>query len=164
MLSTISTEWRRNLWENWNTTNVYLVLLVIFAVFLCFAIVSLLKNRFVLVSSLSPIPVIATIITLCEGSVMAYVSDSYFYYSYAESVHIFNCIWVVCIFLTFIISLLPVFVILIKNLHNSWIQTISYREHCYKRVAKMHKYLEKGIITEEEYEQTKKEILKHIVK
>ncbi len=42
--------------------------------------------------------------------------------------------------------------------HNS----IRYKEKCYKRVEKMKRYLDEGIITQEEYEKNKNEILKHI--
>ncbi len=40
--------------------------------------------------------------------------------------------------------------------------SIRYREKCYKKVAKMKEYMDKGIITEEEFEKNKQDILKNI--
>ena len=38
-----------------------------------------------------------------------------------------------------------------------------YKMQCYKKVAKLHEYLEKGIITEEEYEKMRQDILKDVI-
>ena len=40
--------------------------------------------------------------------------------------------------------------------------TQSYKLKCYKKVEKIHSYLEKGIMSQEEYEKTKSEILKRV--
>ncbi len=157
---------RRNVLENWNTTAVYVVLLLIIGAFLGFAISSLVKKRFKLIAWLSTIPVAAAIITGAEGSVLEdryYYSFSYKdYYNNSEAVDVFNIIWITCVVFIFIITLIPVVVATIKKISNNWHHSISYRERCYKRVAKIHSYLEKGIITEEEYEKTKNDILKRI--
>ena len=46
--------------------------------------------------------------------------------------------------------------------YKAYSKSIRYRIRCYKKVEKIQKYLEKGIISEEEFEKDKKEILKHI--
>lgn len=154
---------RRNDYENWNPTVVYIVLLLILGTFLGFAINSLVKKRFKLLSILSTVPFVVAMIT-SEGSIF---SSTYCYegklefYINRDLVDAFNTIWgicVLCLFITFI----PVTVVVIKKINYNWHKSISYREKCYKRVAKIHSYLEKGIITELEYEKTKSDILKYI--
>lgn len=156
---------RRNDYEEWNPTIVYFILLLIFGAFLGIAINSLLKKRFKLIACLSPVPVIAAIIPAAEGSIMERgyrKMGRYESYYHSEIVDIFNFIWFACAFLVLFITLIPVIVEAIKKINNNWHKSISYREKCYKRVAKIHSYLEKGIITEEEYEKTKSDILKYI--
>ena len=155
---------KRNEFENWSPTAVYTILLLIFGAFLGFAINSFIKSRFKLISCLSTIPVCAAIITFSEGSITSW----YYYLGYSRqyinnvAVDVFNIIWFLCAISVLIITLIPAIGALIKHVGINWHQSISYREKCYKRVAKMHNYLEKGIITEEEYEKTKRDILKHI--
>ena len=155
---------KRNEYENWNTTAVYIILLLIFGVFLGVAINSLLKKRFKLISWLSTLPVIATIITASEGSIMAYYYkySDWEHYNNSDVVDVFNGIWIMCMVLVLFITLIPVAVVVIKKMNNNWHKSISYREKCYKRVANIYSYLEKGIITEAEYEKTKSDILKYL--
>lgn len=165
-------DFKRNYYENWNPTVVYIVLFLILGTVLGFAIYSLVKERFKLISILSTIPVIAAIITMSEGSI-----DSYGYYDYYEYSSVYegyqsymndvvvgniNAFWITCVFLGLLITLIPVTVAAFKKINDNWHKSISYRENCYKRVAQIHSYLEKGIITEEEFEKTKSDILKHI--
>ena len=157
---------KRNYYENWNTTTVYFVLLLILGIFAGFAINSFFKKKFKLISVLSSIPVLATIITSAEYSILSYYyydeEDVFKYYINNDTVTIFNLLWITCVLLVLIITLVPVFATVIKKINNNWHKSISYREKCYKRVAKIHSYLEKGIITQEEYEKTKSDILKFI--
>ncbi len=155
---------KRNDYENWNPTAVYIILLLIFGAFLGVAINSLLKKQFKLISCLSSIPVIATIITTEEGSIFGYgfFDTAWHHYNNSDVVDVFNVIWIMCVVLVLFIALIPFVVVAIKKMNNNWHKSISYREKCYKRVAKIHSYLEKGIITQEEYEKTKSDILKHI--
>ena len=156
---------KRNYYEVWNPTVVYAVLLLILGAFLGFAIYSLIKKKFKLISILSAIPVIAAIITFSEGSI-----TSYWYYSYGGEynyinwydVDVCNAIWLFCVICALIATLIPYPVIVCGKIIDRWHKSITYREKCYKRVAKIHSYLEKGIMTEEEFEKTKSEILKHI--
>lgn len=160
---------RRNDYENWNTTAVYFGLLVIFCIYLCFAINALVKGRIGVLAILSYIPLLAVVIALAEGSIAA--ESFYIKYSrkyYINSSDVWQCNFV-CLLCVIAIALIPTITIImsrvfivIKKAKVNWYHSISYREKCYKRVAKIHDYLEKGIITEEEYENTKSDILKNI--
>ena len=56
-----------------------------------------------------------------------------------------------------------VFVIIFAYNHNKCkYSSMRYREKCYKKVARMKGYLDNGIITEEEFERNKQDILKNI--
>ena len=114
---------RRNEWENWNTTAVYVVLLLTTGAFLGFAISSLVKKRFKLIAWLSTIPIVATSITTMEESI---TSSTYYinwgnrgYYNNYEIVEAFNAIWIVCVILIFIVTLIPVVVATIKKISNN---------------------------------------------
>ena len=152
---------RRNEYENWNPTVVYIVLLLVLGIFLGFAINALLKKCFKLISCLSVIPVIAAIIMVAEGSVMSYGYYKYSYNSYINGamVEVCNAVWIMCVTAIVVITLIPVIVTTIKKINDNWHQSVSYREKCYKRVAKMKQYLDNGIIN---HEKNKKEILKNI--
>ena len=71
-------------------------------------------------------------------------------------------------FLILLLSTVALFVLSVISLFKAewnlefYYSSMRYREKCYKRVAKMKDYLDNGIITEEEYEKNKKEILKNI--
>ena len=156
---------KRNDWENLNPTAIYVVILLILGAFLGFAINSFIKKKFKLLSGLSTIPVLAAIIASAEYSIMSYGyydGYSYKYYINDDEVATFNGIWITCVVLALIVTLIPVIITAISKMKNKWHKSISYREKCYKRVAKIHGYLEKGIITEAEYEKTKSDILKYI--
>ncbi len=156
---------RRNNFENWNTTAVYFVLLLVLGVFLGFAVSSLIKDRFKLIACLSPIVLITMMITWAEYSIMdyGYFTNGYYeLYLNCDVVEVFNFICIFCVIALFVSTLIPVAVVLSQKIKVQWHRSISYREKCYKRAAKIHKYLEKGIISEEEYERTKNDILKHI--
>ena len=162
---------KRGDFEDSNPTTIYIIVLLILGAFLGFAINSFVKKRFKLVSLLSTVPVLATIIALTEGSVnssgywesyhnFAGHWDSFYnYYTNYGEVKIFNSIWIICVILVLIITLIPVIIISIDRIKSNWLKSVSYREKCYKRVEKIHGFLEKGIITEEEYEETRKLII-----
>lgn len=150
-------DYKRNDLENWNTTAVYFVLLFVLGGFLIIVINSALKNKFMPVICSSPILIITTITVLAEGSV---ISSYYWgFYNNYKIVDVLNSIWVVCVF---VISLASLTVLLVNKINNNYRKSIAYREKCYKKVAQIHTYLEKGIITQEEYEKTKSDILKYI--
>ena len=149
----------RNNEENLNTTVIYIVLLLILGAFLGFAISTLVNKKFKLLFMLSTVPVISAIITVAEHSILSegYYKSAAGYQRYInnDDVMLLNVVWITCVALILITTLIPIIM-------NNWYMSVSYRERRYARVAKIHTYLEKGIITEEEYEKTKSEILKYI--
>ncbi len=152
---------KRNIYEDWNPTVVYIILLLISGGFLAIAATSWIKKDFKLIAWTSTIPLIAGMIAIAEGSIIDgnhYDKD----YLNADAVFACNIIWFMIMCAVLFIVLIPVIVYAIKKMQYSWHQSISYREKCYKRVAKMHDYLDKGIITKEEFEKTRIDILKHI--
>ena len=141
--------------------------LISYIVFLVFAIISLVKKRFKLLTVLS--------FALCciVFTVLAFALDGYFHYSYDgyghgyyrlnyETVVTCSNICVVIAIIVFLIMLLPTSVAIANAIINRWHQSVRYCEKCYKRIAKMHSYLEKGIISQEEYEKVKTKILKNV--
>ncbi len=130
-----------------------LVSLTAYGVLLVFSIISLIKKRFKLLTGLS--------FVLCwvVGIVEALAIDGYSYYhSNYEIVSICSIICFLIAIIIFLILLFPTSV----AIKDSWYQSVRYHEKCYKRIAKMHTYLEKGIISQEEYEKVRSEILKNI--
>lgn len=167
---------RRNDFEYSNPTAIYIVILLILGAFLGFAINSFVKKKFKLLALLSTVPALATIIAGEDGSVFSYSyyegewpNREVFFYSNSLGVDTCNVVWVVCVFLVLIITLVPVVIIaingiksIIDRIKSNWHKSVSYREKCYKRVARMRGYLEKGIITEEEYEEARQRIISKI--
>ncbi len=164
---------RKNVFEYSNPTAIYIIILLILGGFLGFAINSFVKKKFKLLFWLSTVPALATLMAWEDDSVFSsgYYEDGWYkgdyirYINYGE-VEILNNIWTICVFLVLIITLIPVIIIAIDKIKmaidrikSNWHKSVSYREKCYKRVAKIHGYLEKGIITEEEYEETRKQII-----
>ena len=146
----------RNIYESLNPTILYFILIGVNIVFS--AILFFLKEHSVLKGFVAFVPALFSILTLTEGSLF---SNGYGYYnSYINNdlVNVFNAIWVSLSFLIFLMNLIP----LTLALRSKWHHTIKYREKCYMRVAKMKEYLNNGIISQEEFEKNKIEILKNI--
>jgi uncharacterized membrane protein len=117
------------------------------------------------------------IITIIEGSVFSdrYLNSKqlnyetkrygvYHYYRNWITVKALNVVWATSAFLVSAVVLLPRVKSFINAVGNKWHSSIKYRENCYARVERIHSYYEKGIISKEEYERTKEDILKHIGK
>lgn len=160
---------RRNYLEHWHTTTVYCVLLLILGLLLILSIWETKQKTFKFTACLSPLPVIALIIVQIEGSIFSYnyfeyhnSYSSFEHYINSDTLSVFNGIMSMCIILIFTISLIPIAAIIINKSKAKWHSSIAYREKCYQRVDKMYSYLEKGIITQEEFEKTKNDVLKHI--
>jgi uncharacterized membrane protein len=167
IIATNIQDFRRNRYEDLSPTAVYVVLLVMLGIFLIFSILSLIRKKFLLTSSLSPICLLATLIASCEESQsiwsLGYTSLGYHYtYVNNEAVNVFNYICIISVFIVFVITSIPLVIFSVNKIKINLHQSVFYREKCYTRVAKIHEYLEKSIITEEEFEKTKKDILKHI--
>ncbi len=88
------------------------------------------------------------------------------YYKNYTLVQVLDYILIVSACLVFAVNAVLTSVFLIKRFispgSSNYASSIKYREKCYNRVAKMKEYLDKGIITEEEYEKNKQEILKNV--
>jgi uncharacterized membrane protein len=155
----------RNYYEHWNTTTVYFILISLFCIFLLFSILSLKKRIFKILHPISYSLIIATIIVIVEKSVFShgyYRNNFPRPYSNNDLIDIFNAIWIIGVILIFIITLLPGLIKVAKSITERRYKSIGYREKCYRRVAKIHRYLESGIITEEEYTSAKNDIMKNI--
>lgn len=159
----------RRIRENVDPSLMYFAVVVGLALFLIVVIISLIKERYektCIVFSL--VPTIITIIALIEGSIF---SDKYFYlkklfyYKNNTQIIILNIIWIVAVFGIFVINLPKIYEaskIIGFKLKMRHYSSVKYREKCYDRVAKLHAYLDSGIITQEQYENTKKDIMKNL--
>lgn len=146
----------RNIYEPLNPTVLYFILIGVNIVFS--AILFFLKEHSILKGFVAFVPALFSILTLTEGSLFSNGYGYYNSYLYNDLVNVFNAIWVSLSFLIFLMNLIP----LTLALRSKWHHTIKYREKCYMRVAKMKEYLNNGIISQEEFEKNKIEILKNI--
>ena len=144
----------RNIYEAISPTILYSILIVLY---LISSVLSIFFKNIAVKSILGFIPVVATVTTLFEGSLFS-ERTHYGLYINNHIVSTCNIIWVVSSFLIFLIVIVP----LCLKLPSKWHRTLQYREYCYKRVERMKIYLDKGIITEEEYKKNKADILKNV--
>lgn len=156
----------RNVVEDWNATIVYCVLLVVLCVGLGLEVIAWIKKQFKFPICCSTAVLAAVALIAAEGSVFSggyYLSDSsYVMYVNESLVRGLNILWVLCAIIKFITTLVPGAYLLAKKICKTWHKSVFYRTKRLKTVAQVYSYFEKGIITEEEYERTKKDILKHI--
>ena len=150
---------KRNQYEDISPDIIYFILLGLHVLYFLIFIVLQKKRHDYLKISFSLFPAIATSAAIIEGSVFA--SKSYYNYKYMNSdmVAICNYIWVFASF-AIILVVLP---LVVTNIKESYYSSVRYREKCYKRISKLHKYLDNGIINQDEYERTKKDILKNVI-
>ena len=160
----------RSINENWDPTIVYAILLIVIGTLLVFSIRSLKTKQTNILFLVSLITFVVVCIVVTEGSVQSRTfyrpyANRYVWYDNYELIEGLNLGWVLGTIFSFSICLLPVLIavarIITKKIITKWHGSITYRERCYKRVEKMHTYLEKGIISQEEYERTKEDILKN---
>ena len=152
---------KRNYYEPTNPSQLYLILIGIHIT--CMILFIFVRNqKFSIIRHLFAfLPAVFSIGTMMEGSLF---SDAYVTYivenAYLNSdfIRILNALWVVMAFVILIINLAPA----VTNIQAKYRASIYYRENCYKKVVKMKGYLDNGIITEEEFERNKQDILKNI--
>lgn len=156
---------KRDLYEVISPSVAYMILLIVFGVFGGFAIVSLRKNRFKLLSVLSLIPIVATIIAVIVSVGSRGYDSGYTYVLYVnrDIISELNAICLAVLGLIVIVSQIPWIVLAVTAMSRKRRHSIAYREKCYQRVEKIHGYLEKGIISEEEFETIKADILQNIL-
>ncbi len=159
---------KREEFEFYSPTTIYFVVLLVFGACLFADIMALVKKYFKLVPYLSLVLCITTLLVGIEGTVFSRgyytISNSrtvYKLYLNNSLVNTLNAVWIVCVCLIFVIAVITI-VFSIKQIKNNRYNSFAYKEKCYKKVAVFHNYLEKGIISEEEYEKMKNDILKHI--
>lgn len=75
---------------------------------------------------------------------------------------ILNVLLIISIFSALVSAVVFVVAFIFVLKYKTYYKSIKYRKRCYKKVEKIHIYLEKGIINEENFQKIKKEILKHI--
>lgn len=149
---------RRNILEAISPTIIYSVLLGLNIVCLLGLIV-FEKTRFKSVGKwLSLLPAMATITVLIEGSAFSSTTNRFVPYIHGNAVVVCNCVWVIASFIVALIAALT----LLANKKNAYYLSVRYREKCYKRIAKLHTYLNEGIISQEEYEKARADILKKV--
>lgn len=152
---------KRNTYEAISPTLLYFVLIGIHIT--CIFLFLIFKNkRLSVVQHLfACVPSLFAIGTMLEGSLFSntfvtYIADRA--YINSDMVSVFNTLWVVMAFVILICNLIP----LATNIQAKYRASIYYRKNCYKKVVKMKEYLDNGIITEEEFERNKQDILKNI--
>ena len=104
------------------------------------------------------LPAAFTLFTYAEGSLFSksfHANGQMLIYWNSDLVGTVNSVWAVLTFLLLIISLIGV-------LHSSYRRSIRYRESCYKHVENMMGFRDKGIISQEEFDKNKHDILKNI--
>lgn len=151
----------RNTREQVSPTMIYFLILGVHCAFL--VVLLFCKTLPILQVSFSLISAISTVVTLCEGTVFSdgyynQLSGDYQYYRYNETVSLFNGIWVFASLFTLLIQLPLVF----RYTNSKWHSSVIYRDRCYRKVEKMHNYLNSGVITQEEFEKAKSDILRKI--
>lgn len=141
----------------------------------CVVLLSIMKKR--TLRSKTKVVFYVIIITLClavgsfefyDSSIWAVRNSSYLTYrTYLSSnfVTVLNhviCILNIVVVLAFALSKAVPYLKEHKLSMASYRSSIAYKEKCYAKVSKMYDYYQKGIISEEEYEKNKQEILKNI--
>ncbi len=130
-----------------------LIIFLAFGVSFGISLSSFLKKKFKLLASISPVLVVVNI----------WLTTVNFNWWFSEFADVVCVIGVVSAILIFIFSLFPVFFVTNNKRKTKRYKSIRYRESCYKKIDKMHGYLERGIITKEEYEKTREDILKNVI-
>ncbi len=151
----------RNIYEVTDPTMLYAILIGIFAV--CAGLFLLSQKQVYPIAQhlFAFAPAVFVAVAWMEGSVFSVSYQSYMgeqAYINTEVVMVLNILWVVAALAVAVINFIP----LGTNTRVRWHRSIRYRESCYRRVAKMKGYLDSGIITQEEFEKNKKDLLKDI--
>lgn len=153
---------QRNYEEEISPTVLYSALIALYSVFIFSALLCRIKQRSLVQLLISLLLPISFLVTAIQGSVFSeyYAKDGL--YINHEEVTLCNVVWSILSFAILIVCSLPGLVEQVKRVRKARYGSVRYREQCYKRVAKIHGYLKDGIISQEEYEQTKRDILKYI--
>lgn len=164
----------RRLTEEYTNPNVfYWILVLLFGFMIGFSIYSFKRQKVTVLPWLSLTTGVIAIIATGDGAVF---SSSYREYTHTfmsrgssiefynnwEIIEILNAIWLSSTVLIFIFTAIFWGTVVIPKITSKWHSSLPYRERCYKKIKKIHEYYEAGILSEEEYENEKREILKKI--
>lgn len=152
---------RKNIYENWSPTIVYAILISLYGLTSLIAIISLTCNKYKILPYISSTVVVAMIVTSIEGSIYSSWHMAIKYIN-SDIIKNLNMLCTVLALIITLVSFVPLFEIYINTFRKNWHKSMKYREKCYKKAAQIHNYLEKGIITNDEYEKAKSEIFKYL--
>lgn len=145
---------RRNQFENCNPTMLYILLIVAYVAYLLVRIFCCRSNApYYVVLFIA----IFSVALLFEGSVFSDNVDGEMYIN-AEWVAVFNAVWLLSVLTICLITIGE----LINGIRKWWYSGIGYREKCYAKIEKLKNYMENDIITQEQFERDKAELLKRI--
>ena len=159
---------RRDEYELWSPSGVYFTLLVLLGLQIVATLLCLIRKRYALAVIPAAVLLTVTVVVWLEGSVTSYgfyplfLSQNFTLYEYTDDVEMCNTLWLLSNIFLFAASLLPAAWAVIRRSVGRYHKSIRYRERCYQRADKLYGYVEKGILSQQEYEQMKREILKHI--
>lgn len=149
---------RRNSREAINPTMLYSFFIVILGIYLIMLFLAGNKKYSIFSRLFVFLPAVFTVFTYAEGSVFSgsyQVAGKIYPYMNCDLLRTVNSVWALLTFVLIILSLTD-------GLQSKYHHSVRYRENCYHRVEKMKDYLDKGIISQEEYEKNKQEILQKI--
>lgn len=106
------------------------------------------------------IAILCSFVTLFLSFAVIQIALLEFAFDFSIEAHIAFFIVFFVSFALFVFSIIDLFKANWKS--KSYYNTLRYREKCYKKVARMKAYLDNGIISQEEFEKNKNEILKNI--
>lgn len=161
---------KRNYYEDVAPNMYYIILFITYLLLLVALLFPKNEKYKVCQSVLSMALLLIVIYITVEGSLLSKEYVKYTVINDGESIRIYadyknaDVIFISDIMLL-IISVVECTIMLLLSsriLLNKYYMSMSYREKCYKKVSDMQTYLEKGIITQEEFENNKKDILKRI--
>ena len=152
--------------EGWNPTAAYCVFLILLVVFILIE-TRIIPNCTFVLSTMASV-VLACFAAIAMFGYFAFSTQRYGSYNYhflhisSNLANVFNVVFISAIVLVLLIHLAFWMWKLFDFLRNKYHATLGYKERQYRQVARMKDYYDKGIITKEEYERNKQEILKKL--
>lgn len=166
LLSIILQDPEKCIEEIMNPTILYVFIIVTNVCMLIIVNIKNFKYDMVVASIITILLAISSCFSMYEGSMFSNSSRSWNgilnFYQNADLVYAIDMFWFVSSFVMCALTMLPLMIRAPQNILQKYYSSMKYREKCYKKVADMQVYLEKGIITQEEFEKNKNDILKRI--
>ncbi len=158
----------RDMYEGISPSIQYLIIEVVSVAYLVPLLFAVLCNKRLLQSILGVLPVLLLFFILLstEGAIDGIFSRYSRLYSYAyanrDAVDVLNAVWLITAMLTALFNLILWCCLLIRRCRYNHYHSIRYREKCYRRIAKIQTYRQAGIISQEEFEETRRRIMEKI--